>query len=148
MLGLLVSAISPTEERAMLLIIAVIIPQFLLSGALVPINAGAASDIITAPATAKWSWGALLTTAETKTGTCDVGSVDPPREPNVKDCKIPGINAASIKGDADKVSIIRSLDRYGNVFDVNLPEYWGAMVAICVVVLGLVLVAQKRKDAD
>ena len=57
MIGLLVSAISPSEERAMLLIIAVIIPQFLLSGALVPINALGGAGPLTAPATAKWSWG-------------------------------------------------------------------------------------------
>jgi ABC transport system ATP-binding/permease protein len=149
MLGLLVSAISPSEERAMLLIIAVIIPQFLLSGAMVPINdMGGAGPFITGPATAKWSWGSMLTTAQAKTGVCDVGSFDPPREPDMKDCKIPGINGPEMKTVQDKVSLVRSLDRYGNVFDVNLVQYWGAMTGIILVVLVLVVIVQKRKDAD
>lgn len=90
----------------------------------------------------------MLTTAQAKTGVCDVGTVDPPKAPNVKDCKIPGINGPALATEADKVSLIRSLDRYGNVFDVNLVEYWGAMSGIIVVVLLLVIVVQKRKDAD
>jgi hypothetical protein len=147
LLGLLVSAISPSEERAMLLIIAVIIPQFLLSGALVPINAmGGAGPYLTMPATAKWAWASMVTTARVQEGTCDTGNAEEQRPPNTKDCLMPGIDSPKLGTEADRVSLIKSFERYSDAFDVNLPQYWAAMCGIIAVVLGLVLVLQKRKD--
>jgi hypothetical protein len=139
-LGLLVSTISPTEERAMLLIIAVIIPQFLLSGAMVPINdMGGVGPYMTIPATAKWAFGALITTAEVKTGECSL--------PDLSDCNMPGLFHPDLVTNEARQSLLASFDRYGNIFDVNLPEYWAAMCGLIFAVLLLVTILQKRKDA-
>ncbi len=138
MIGLLVSASSPTEERAMLLIIAVIIPQFLLSGGLLPIkDLGGVGPILTMPATAKWAYAALLTTAKVKSGAC--------LAPDLSDCHIPGLGAAVTT--ADKQSLLHSLDRYGNLFNVNVTEYWLAMVGLISIFFVVLLILQKRKDA-
>jgi hypothetical protein len=137
-LGLLVSAISPTEERAMLLIIAAIIPQFLLSGGILPIKDMAGlGPYITMPATAKWAFGALLTSAKVKDGNCVL--------PDLSDCHIPGL--AKFPTDIEKQSQLTALDRYGGIFDVNLLEYWGAMVALIGIAALLVIIIQKTKDA-
>jgi ABC-type multidrug transport system ATPase subunit len=136
-IGLLVSAASPTEERAMLLIIAVIIPQFLLSGGILPIkDLGGVGPYLTLPASAKWAYAALLTTAEVKTGDCEL--------PDVSACHIPGLGKFAT--DPEKQIHISTLDRYGGIFDVNLVEYWLAMVALISIVLLLVILLQKRKD--
>jgi ABC-type multidrug transport system ATPase subunit len=137
-LGLLVSAVSPTEERAMLLIIAAIIPQFLLSGGILPIKDMAGlGPYVTMPATAKWAFASLLTAAKVKDGTCIA--------PDLSDCSIPGLGR--FPSDIEKQSQLHSLDRYGGIFDVNLPEYWGAMVALIAIAALLVILIQKTKDA-
>ncbi|MGE0685863.1 MAG: FHA domain-containing protein [Dehalococcoidia bacterium] len=137
-LGLLVSAISPTEERAMLLIIAAIIPQFLLSGGILPIKDMAGlGPYVTMPATAKWAFASLLTTAKVKDGPCV--------QPNLDDCHIPGLGKFAT--DIEKQSQLHSLDRYGGIFDVNLNEYWFAMVALISIATLLVIIVQKTKDA-
>jgi ABC-type multidrug transport system ATPase subunit len=138
MIGLVVSASSPTEERAMLLIIAVIIPQFLLSGGLLPIkDLGGVGPFLTMPATAKWAYASLLTTAKVKSGAC--------LAPNLSDCHIPGLGAAVT--DSDKQSLLHSLDRYGGIFNVNIDEYWAAMAVLVTIFLVVLIVLQKRKDA-
>ncbi|HLF76181.1 MAG TPA: FHA domain-containing protein [Dehalococcoidia bacterium] len=139
MIGLLVSASSGTEERAMLLIIAVIIPQFLLSGGLLPLkDLGGVGQYLTIPITAKWAYAALITTAKVKDGNCDIGT-------DLADCHIPGLGAHETL--PEKIGQVKSLDRYGGIFDVDLPEYWAAMVILISVVLLAVIVLQKRKDA-
>ena len=138
LIGLLVSASSATEERAMLLIIGVIIPQILLCGTLFPIkDLGGVGPILTMPATSKWATGALITTTKVKAGDCSLTS-------NLRDCQIPGIDG--LKTLEEKQALVKSLDRYEGIFDVNLPEYWAAMVGLVTVVLLLVVVIQKRKD--
>jgi ABC-type multidrug transport system ATPase subunit len=136
-IGLLVSAISATEERAMLLIIGVVIPEILLCGSVFPIRElGGVGPFLTLPATSKWAIGSLLTTAKVKAGACNT--------PDLSDCHIPGLN--SITNVVERQSLYHSLDRYGNIFNVNLVEYWGAMVALIMIALLLVIVVQKRKD--
>jgi hypothetical protein len=138
MIGLLVSSASATEERAMLLIIAVIIPQFLLSGGLLPLkDMGGVGDYLTMPITAKWAYAAMLTTAEVKTGDCDI-------QTDLSNCFMPGIQG--LEDLPQKIAHVKSYDRYGGIFDVNLPEYWGAMVLLITVVLLAVILIQKRKD--
>lgn len=138
MIGLLVSAISPTEERAMLLIIAAIIPQFLLSGGILPIKDMAGlGPYVTMPATAKWAFASLLTTAEVKEGTCVA--------PDLSDCSVPGLG--SFPTDIEKQSQLSTLDRYGGIFNVDLAEYWFAMVAIISIVMVLVMIVQKTKSS-
>jgi hypothetical protein len=137
MIGLLVSAFSATEERAMLLIIAVIIPQILLSGSVFPINElGGAGPILTLPATSKWAISSLLTTAKIKSGTCQA--------PDLSDCRIPGLNGAPSLEHKD--GLFHSLDRYGGIFDVNVTEYWVAMIVLISIALALTIFLQKRKD--
>jgi ABC-type multidrug transport system ATPase subunit/predicted component of type VI protein secretion system len=138
MIGLLVSALSATEERAMLLIIGVIIPQILLCGSVFPIRElGGIGPYLTIPATSKWAIASLMTTAKVKSGDC--------LAPDLSDCSIPGL--AGIENIADRQSLYHSLDRYGGIFDVNLAAYWAAMVGLISVVLVLVLLIQKRKDS-
>jgi hypothetical protein len=137
MIGLLVSAISATEERAMLLIIGVIIPQILLCGSVFPIkDLGGVGPVLTLPATSKWATAALLTQAKVKSGAC--------LAQDLSDCRVPGLGGAPTI--ADKQSLYHSLDRYGGIFDVNLTEYWAAMVILISVVLAMVFIIQKRKD--
>jgi hypothetical protein len=137
MLGLLVSAISTSEERAMLLIIGVIIPQFLLSGGLLPIkDFGGVGPLLTMPATSKWALGALVTTAEIKTGPCEAA--------DLSDCRIPGIDARETP--PEKQALLQSLEKNGDIFDVNVMMYWGAMLLLITIILIGIFVLQKRKD--
>jgi hypothetical protein len=136
LIGLLVSAISATEERAMLLIIAVIIPQFLFSGALPIEGLGGVREILTAPVSAKWAYAAMATTAKIKTGECAAA--------DLSDCHVPGLKGQ--KSIEAKHSLLQSLDPYGGIFNVDVPRYLGAMAVLAVIFLLLVIIIQKRKD--
>jgi hypothetical protein len=138
MLGLFVSAGSPTEERAMMLVIGIIVPQFMLSGGLLPIkHLGGLGPLITIPAAARWSLASMITTAEVKIGDCAAA--------DLSDCRIPGIESLQTIG--EKQSLLHSLDKNGAIFDVNVPLYWGVMLLLMAITLVLVALIQKRKDA-
>ena len=62
MLGLLVSAVSPNQNVAPLLIILILIPQITFGGGLLPINAiGPAGKLISQMTASKWSFESMVT---------------------------------------------------------------------------------------
>ncbi len=60
MLGLLISAASPNQNIALLLVVVVLVPQFLFAGALLPRDLIAGGDIISAVTSTRWSFDSLV----------------------------------------------------------------------------------------
>lgn len=138
MWGLLVSAVAPSEDRAMLFVILVLVPQFVFSGGMVPLkDLGVAGRIMGWLTSARWELGALATSSH----------VDQAAAPN------PGAPAIGIEGlegltgAGPQVGMSSAiLDQYGEIFNVNLPFYWGMAVALSMFLLVVIIFLQKRKD--
>lgn len=138
MWGLLISAIAPSEDRAMLLMILAIVPQFVFSGGMIPMSdLGVAGKIVGAAMSTRWALGALVTSAQVESG--------PRLQADLSDTYMPGSEGfASLP---EKQAMINSLhDQYGEIFHVNVAFYWGMAAVICVALLGVVIFLQKRKD--
>jgi ABC transport system ATP-binding/permease protein len=138
MWGLLVSAVAPSEDRAMLLVILVLVPQFVFSGGMVPVSdLGVAGKVFGVLTSTRWGLGAMATSAQIKTGTCVA--------PDMSDCSLPGLEGLS--SPAEKVALVKSLDnQYGNIFHVNVYFYWAMATVLMLVLLLLIFILQKRKD--
>jgi ABC-type multidrug transport system ATPase subunit/pSer/pThr/pTyr-binding forkhead associated (FHA) protein len=138
MWGLLVSAVAPTEDRAMLLVILVLVPQFVFSGGLMPVaDLGMAGKIFGALTSTRWGLGAMATVAEIETGAC--------KARDLSDCVLPGIKG--LDSVEKKVALADSLHKqYGAIFHVNVLFYWAMSVVLIVGLLGIIYVLQKRKD--
>lgn len=136
--GLLVSAVAPSEDRAMLLVILVLVPQFVFSGGMVPVaDLGVAGKVLGVLTSTRWQLGAMATAAQIKTGACEA--------PDLSDCRMPGLEAlGSVQ---EKQALLQSLDnQYGSIFDVNVYFYWAMSLAIALALLAITVVLQKRKD--
>ena len=82
MWGLLVSAVAPSEDRAMLLVILVLVPQFIFSGGMMPVSdLGVAGKVFGVLTSTRWGLGAMATSAQIKTGACVA--------PDMSDCSLP-----------------------------------------------------------
>ncbi len=138
MWGLLVSAVAPSEDRAMLLVILVLVPQFMFSGAMVPLSdLGWVGKIVGSITSTRWQFGAMITSAQIESG--------PRLSPDFSDTYMPGIE--SMSNPIQKHALISSLhDQYGEIFHVNLTLYLGMMVAISFVLMAVITILQKRKD--
>jgi ABC-type multidrug transport system ATPase subunit/pSer/pThr/pTyr-binding forkhead associated (FHA) protein len=138
MWGLLVSAVAPTEDRAMLLAVLVIIPQLIFAGALMPLSdLGAVGAVFGAVASTRWALESMTTISHIMTGT---GSAADPTH-----LIVPGIKG--MKTMAEKVAAVKSLDKaYGAIFDVNVYRDWLWMVLIGVGLFFIILYLQKRRD--
>ncbi len=138
MWGLLVSAVAPSEDRAMLLVILVLVPQFVFSGGMVPLkDLGAAGRIMGWVTSSRWELGALATSAKIGGG----GG----QTPSLPGFSLPGVGTISVPGQAEAMSgSIR--DQYGDIFHVNLALYWGMALALAIVLLVVIIFIQKRKD--
>lgn len=138
MWGLLVSAVAPSEDRAMLLVILVLVPQFVFSGGMVPVaDLGTAGQAFGWVTSTRWQLGAFATSAEIKTGTCE--AID------MSDCHLPGIEGLTDPG--AKRALVEALDsQYGDIFDVDVHFYWLMSVVLIAALLVLIFVLQKRKD--
>jgi len=136
--GLLVSALAPTEDRAMLLVILVLVPQFVFAGGMIPVNdLGTPGKVLGALTSTRWNMGAMVTAAKVQTGE---GA-----DKDLSDVALPGIRG--LKTTVEKQSLIDTLHKqYGEIFSVQLSLYWGASAALAFALLGLVLWLQKRKD--
>jgi ABC-type multidrug transport system ATPase subunit/pSer/pThr/pTyr-binding forkhead associated (FHA) protein len=136
--GLLVSALAPTEDRAMLLIILVLVPQFVFSGGMIPVDdLGTPGKVIGSVTSTRWELGAMVTSAKVQSG--------PGKQADLSDTTLPGIRG--MKTVAEKQSLVKTLhSQYGEVFSVRLSLYWGVCAAIAFGLLALVLILQKRKD--
>ncbi len=137
MWGLVVSALAPSEDRAMLLVILVLVPQFVFSGGMVPVSdLGTAGQTLGLITSTRWELGALATSAHVRSGACQA--------PDLTDCQLPGIQG---KPTAERQGLLKSLDdKYGEIFDVNVYFNWGMALLLATALLGLTFLLQKRKD--
>ncbi len=138
MWGLLVSAVAPSEDRAMLLVILVLVPQFVFSGGMIPVSdLGTAGKIMGWITSTRWELGALVTSAQVKSG--------PGEAADLSDVYLPGIESLNTPG--EKQALINSLnDQYGDIFNVDLALYWAMSAVLAAVLLAIIIALQKRKD--
>jgi len=138
MWGLLVSAFAPSEDRAMLLVILVLVPQFVFSGGMVPVSdLGAAGQALGLVTSTQWDLGALVTSAHVKSGPC--------KAPDLTDCQLPGLQGKATA--QERQALLKSLDdQYGDIFGVNVYFNWGMSLALAGALLGVTFLLQKRKD--
>lgn len=138
MWGLLISAVAPSEDRAMLLMIVAIVPQFVFSGGMIPMSdLGVPGKIMGAAMSTRWALGALVTSAKVESG--------PRLEADLSDTYMPG--SEGLASLPEKQAMINSLhDQYGDIFHVSVPFYWAMGILICLVLLVLLVILQKRKD--
>jgi len=138
MWGLLVSALAPSEDRAMLLVILVLVPQFVFSGGMVPVSdLGTAGQTLGLLTSTRWELGALATSAHVRSGPCQT--------PDLTDCQLPGILGKESAG--ERQGLLKSLDdKYGEIFDVNVYFNWGMAMVLAGALLGATFLLQKRKD--
>ena len=102
MWGLLVSAVAPTEDRAMLLVILVLVPQFIFAGGMDPVSdLGVAGTIFGALTSSRWVLGAMATIAQIKTGAGKAA--------DMSDTYLPGIKG--LKTVEEKVALVQSLNK-------------------------------------
>jgi ABC-type multidrug transport system ATPase subunit len=136
--GLLISALAPREEQAMLLVIVVVVVQIVFSGGLVPLDRlGAVGGALADATSTKWAFQGLTTATEVKTGDC--------ADPSLADCQLPGIEAYSTA--AERQVLVQSVDeRFGAIFGVDVVTTWAALGAIMVALFVLLVVVQRRKD--
>jgi ABC transport system ATP-binding/permease protein len=135
MWGLLVSALAPTEDRAMLLIIVVLVPQFVFSGGVIPMkDIGFAGTVLGWLTSARWELGALVTSARVDTGPAM----------NLQNMSLPGMQGLPA---LDQQGLSTSLaDQYGKIFHVNVGFYWLMALVLSLALFLVVLYVQKRKD--
>jgi ABC-type multidrug transport system ATPase subunit/pSer/pThr/pTyr-binding forkhead associated (FHA) protein len=141
MWGLVVSALAPSEDRAMLLVILVLVPQFVFSGGMVPVSdLGAAGQTLGLFTSTRWELGALATSAHVRSGACD-----PKVTPELTNCELPGIQGKERAG--ERQGLLKSLDdKYGDIFNVNVYFNWGMATLLAVGLLMVTFLLQKRKD--
>ncbi len=138
MWGLLVSSVAPTEDRAMLLAILVIIPQIVFAGGLIPLkDLGVAGAVGGAVTSTRWALESMTTVSQIMTGT---GTAENPGT-----LQIPGLEGMKTAG--ERAATINSLaDGYGDIFSVNVYLHWVWMLVIAAAIFGIILFLQKRRD--
>ena len=138
MWGLLVSAVAPTEDRAMLLVILVLVPQFVFAGGMDPVSElGVAGTVFGALTSSRWALGAMATIAQIKTGAGKMA--------DMSDTYLPGIKG--LKTVEEKVAVVQALNKqFGAILNVNVAFYWAMCIVLIVALFGLIIVLQKRKD--
>ncbi len=136
--GLLISALAPREEQAMLLVIVVVVVQIVFSGALVTLSElGILGEIVGSLTSTKWALQALTTVTQVKTGICTGASL--------VDCRLPGMGVFGTDAER-RVYLAPIEDRYGDVFGADVFISWGGMILIMVGLFALLFWFQKRKD--
>jgi hypothetical protein len=88
----------------------------------------------------RWELGALTTAAKVRSGSCD-----PQSNPELTDCRLPGIQGK--ENAVERQALLKSLDdKYGEIFDVNVYFNWAMALALAGGLLGVTFLLQKRKD--
>ena len=138
MWGLLVSAVAPSEDRAMLLVILVLVPQFIFSGGMIPVDdLGSAGKVLGYVTSTRWQLGALATSAKIKPSGATAA--------DFSDSGVPGIMSRPTV--AERQAYVGGLDnQYGDIFNVNVAYYWLMSAALAMVLLSVTFWLQKRKD--
>jgi hypothetical protein len=130
--------VAPSEDRAMLLVILVLVPQFVFSGGMMPVkDLGVTGQVFGVLTSTRWGLGAMATSAHIKTGACVAA--------DMSDCSLPGLQGLDTP--EQKVALVKSLDnQYGSIFNVNVYFYWAMAILLMGVLVALILWLQKRKD--
>ena len=81
--------------------------------------------------------GSLATTARIKFGAC--------AKAEMSDCRVPGLDA--LQNPVQRSAWVHTLDRFGDVFHVNIYFNWFAILVLLTVLLLAILYLQKRKDS-
>ena len=138
MWGLLISAIAPREEQAILIAIVLVVIQLVFAGGLLPLSQlGTAGEVLGSATSSKWTYEALVDVTEVQRGDCD--------GPNLEDCELPGIQAYDTN--PERQVVLEQLDtRFGDVLDGSVMNSILASLAIMAVLFVLLVVIQKRKD--
>jgi ABC-type multidrug transport system ATPase subunit/pSer/pThr/pTyr-binding forkhead associated (FHA) protein len=138
MWGLLISALAPREEQAILVAIVLVVVQLVFAGGLLPLSQlGTAGEVLGSATSSKWTYEALVDVTEVQRGDCE--------GPSLEDCELPGIQAYGT--DAERQVVIEQLEtRFGDVLDGSVMTSILASLAIMVVLFILLVIIQKRKD--
>ncbi len=138
MWGLLVSAITPREEQAILVAIVLVVVQLVFAGGLLPLSElGTAGEVLGSVTSSKWTYEALVDVTEVQRGDCD--------GPNLEGCELPGVQAYGT--DPEKQVVIEQLEtRFGDVLEGSVMNSVLASLAIMAVLFILLVIIQKRKD--
>ena len=138
MWGLLISALAPREEQAMLLVIIVVVVQIVFSGALVTLSElGIVGEALGGVTSTKWALQALTTVTQVKTGLCEGTSL--------AECRLPGMGVFGTDPER-RVYLDPIDDRYGDIFGADVFVSWGGMILLMVGLFALLFWLQKRKD--
>jgi hypothetical protein len=137
-LGLLVSAIAPREEQAVIFIIGVIIVQLVFSGGILPLgDTGIAGKVLGFVTSANWGFQAMVAATGIDGGGCE-GT-------EFSGCLLPGFAEFGTEPER-RVAITPLDDRYGEVWDPNIYVAWAAMAALIAVMVAGIYLLQRRKD--
>jgi ABC-type multidrug transport system ATPase subunit/pSer/pThr/pTyr-binding forkhead associated (FHA) protein len=143
MWGLLVSALASREEQAVLLVILVVVLHMVFSGGLFNLSSlDTAGDIIGGSTSTKWVFEGMIDVTGLMEGDCET--------PGLTECIHPGLQG--IEGDgpvkeAKQAQTIENIrDRFGDVFEGKVLTSLLADLVIMVILFGLIIVIQKRKD--
>jgi ABC-type multidrug transport system ATPase subunit/pSer/pThr/pTyr-binding forkhead associated (FHA) protein len=138
MWGLLISALAPREEQAILVAIVLVVIQLVFSGGILPLSQlGTAGEAIGYATSSKWAFEAAVDVTQVVRGDCE--------GPSLKDCELPGIQAYDTDPEK-KVVILQLESRYGDVFEGDVTTSIIAQSAIMLCLFILLVVIQKRKD--
>ncbi len=138
MWGLLISALAPREEQAILVAIVLVVIQLVFSGGILPLSQlGTAGEAIGYATSSKWAFEAVVDVTQVVRGDCE--------EPSLKDCELPGIQAYDT-GPERKVVILQLESRYGDVLEGDVTTSIIAQLAIMLCLFIVLVVIQKRKD--
>lgn len=137
-LGLLISAVSPREEQAVLFAIGLIIVQIVFSGGILPLSdTGVAGKVLGSVTSTNWGFRAVMASVGIDGSQCEGETLE--------GCALPGFGAFDTE-EKREVAVEPLEDRYGDIWDPDLALAWGAMLTIIAVVVAGVYVVQRRKD--
>jgi ABC-type multidrug transport system ATPase subunit/predicted component of type VI protein secretion system len=138
MWGLLISALAPREEQAILVAIVLVVIQLVFSGGILPLSQlGTAGEAIGYATSSKWAFEAVVDVTQVVRGDCE--------GPSLEDCELPGIQAYDTDPEK-KVVIVQLESRYGDVLEGDMTASIIAQLAIMLCLFILLVIIQKRKD--
>ncbi|MCC7365530.1 MAG: FHA domain-containing protein [Dehalococcoidia bacterium] len=138
MWGLLISALAPREEQAMLLVIGIVVVHIVFSGGLLSLGEmGVAGRVLGAITSTNWVFRGLVTAAQVRTGVCE--------PPALAECRLPGF-AQYTTDEQRNVAYTPIDDRYGDIFGTEIWVCWVGLLSIMAVLFVALYVLQKRKD--
>ncbi len=136
MLGLLVSGVSPRDDQAVLLVIAVVLIQIVFSGGILPLgDLGPAGTVVGSITSANWAFKGAIAAFDVHRGVCTG---------DLSGCLMPGFSEYTTPETRD-VAMRPINDRYADVFGADLVVVWAALIALTVVTFAALWFVQRRK---